>query len=145
MRELKENLVAGVAGLIFGVGLVVSGMTQPHKVIGFLDFFGNWDLSLIFVMGGAVTLHLVTYPLVRRRPTPILAPKWQVPTKTEITKALIIGSILFGAGWGIGGFCPGPAITSLASFNPSVILFVGSMLLGMLLFKWLDKKLKINR
>jgi len=145
MRELKENLSAGMAGLIFGVGLVVSGMTQPHKVIGFLDFFGNWDPSLIFVMGGAVTLHLITYHLVRRRPTPILASKWQVPTKTEITKALIIGAILFGAGWGIGGFCPGPAITSLASFNPSVILFVGSMLLGMLLFKWVDKKLKINR
>jgi uncharacterized membrane protein YedE/YeeE len=144
MRELKENLAAGLAGLIFGVGLVVSGMTQPHKVIGFLDLFGNWDPSLIFVMGGAVALHFVTYRLVRMRPSPILDQKWHVPPKTQITKALIIGAMLFGAGWGLGGFCPGPAITSLASFDPLVVLFVGSMLFGMLLFKWVDKKLKIN-
>lgn len=142
---MKENLVASISGLLFGVGLVVAGMTQPQKVVGFLDFFGNWDPALIFVMGGAVTLHIVTYHLVRKRPTPILATKWNVPTKTEITKALIIGAILFGAGWGLAGFCPGPAVTSLASFDQSVVVFVASMLSGMLLFKIVDQKFKINR
>jgi len=144
-NEMKENIAAGIAGVLFGIGLVVAGMTQPHKVVGFLDFFGNWDPALIFVMGGAVSLHLVTYRLAIKRPTPILATKWQVPTKTEITKALMIGAILFGAGWGLAGFCPGPAVTSLASFEPSVLVFVASMLLGMVIFKIIDQRFKINR
>ena len=145
MSAMKENLAAGVAGLIFGIGLVIAGMTQPHKVVGFLDIFGNWDPALMFVMGGAVTLHLVTYRLVRKRPTPIVVSKWQVPTKTELTKALMIGAVLFGAGWGLAGFCPGPAITSLASFDVSVVIFVVSMLTGMVIFKFVDQKIKINR
>lgn len=145
MRIQKENLAAGFAGLIFGIGLVIAGMTQPHKVVGFLDLFGNWDPALIFVMGGAVTLHLVTYRLVRRRATPIFVKKWQVPSKTELTKSLVIGAVMFGAGWGLAGFCPGPAITSLASFDASVFVFVVSMLAGMILFKWIDKKYQINR
>jgi len=145
MSRLKENVAAGIAGLIFGLGLVFTGMTQPQKVVGFLDLFGSWDPSLAFVMGGAVTFHLVTFHLVRRRQTPLFVNQWHVPTKTKITNSLMIGAILFGAGWGLSGFCPGPAITALVSLEPSVFIFVGSMLSGMVIFKILDKKLKLNR
>ncbi|MCS6838293.1 MAG: YeeE/YedE family protein [Bdellovibrionaceae bacterium] len=145
VNENKEALAAGIAGLIFGIGLVVAGMTQPHKVIGFLDLFGSWDPTLMFVMGGALGLHLVTYRLVRKRNTPLLSPQWHVPTKTEITKPLIIGSFLFGVGWGIAGFCPGPAVVSLASLEGKVIAFVIAMFLGQWLFKVVDAKVKFNR
>ncbi len=144
-QENKESVVALVVGLVFGLGLVISGMTQPHKVVGFLDLFGNWDPSLIFVMGGAVAVHFVTYRIVRKRNSPIVMPKWQVPTKTEITKSLMVGAVLFGMGWGLAGFCPGPAITAVASFQVGPILFLVSMLLGMFLFKLIDKKIKFNR
>lgn len=142
---MKNGLAALVVGFIFAIGLGLSGMTQPQKVVGFLNLFGDWDPSLIFVMGGAIAVHFVTYRLIRKRTTPLLAPKWQVPTKTEITPALVIGSIIFGVGWGLAGFCPGPAITSLASFELRPLIFVVSMLVGMFLFKLLDKKLKLQK
>lgn len=142
---MKNAIAAFVVGFIFAVGLVISGMTQPQKVVGFLNLFGEWDPSLIFVMGGAVVLHFITYRFIRRRKSPLLAPDWQVPTKTEITPALVIGAVLFGVGWGLGGFCPGPAVTSLASFEVRPLIFVGSMLVGMMLFKMVDKKLKIKK
>lgn len=143
--EVQVNLAALISGLIFGVGLVIAGMTQPGKVIGFLDLAGNWDPSLIFVMGGAMGLHLITYRLVRKRPTPVLVKEWQVPTKTEITKALVIGAFLFGVGWGLAGLCPGPALVSLASFEPKIFVFVVAMFLGQLAFLGLNKKMNINR
>lgn len=144
-QEMKTGLAALVVGFIFALGLGVSGMTQPQKVIGFLDLFGNWDPSLIFVMIGAIVVHFVTYRLIRRRPSPLLVSKWQVPTKTDITVALVLGSFIFGIGWGLAGFCPGPALTSLGSFETKPVVFVLAMLVGMYVFKFLDQKLKIQR
>lgn len=142
---MKNALSALVVGLIFALGLGLSGMTQPQKVIGFLDLFGNWDPSLIFVMAGAIVVHFVTYKLIRKRKSPLLSTQWHVPTKKEITPALIIGAFIFGVGWALGGFCPGPAITSLASFDKTPFVFVISMLAGMFLFRQIDKKLKLQK
>lgn len=142
---MKNALAALLVGFVFAIGLGVSGMTQPQKVVGFLDLFGNWDPSLIFVMAGAIAVHFVTYRLIRRRTTPLLDTKWHVPTKTELTPALMVGALFFGAGWGLAGFCPGPAVTSLASFEPRVLYFVISMLVGMYLFRLVDKKLKLQK
>jgi uncharacterized membrane protein YedE/YeeE len=142
---MKNAIAALVVGFIFALGLGVSGMTQPQKVVGFLDLFGNWDPSLIFVMLGAILVHLITYRLIVKRQSPLLSAKWHVPTKREITKPLVLGSFLFGVGWALGGFCPGPAVTSLASFDSRVLIFVVSMLVGMFLFKQLDQKLKLQK
>lgn len=141
----NQNIAAVAAGFIFGVGLVVSGMTQPHKVFGFLDVFGDWDPTLIFVMLGAIAVHFISYRVVRKKDRPRYSPDWHVPTKTEITKPLIIGAMLFGMGWALAGYCPGPALTSLASFHKEPFIFVISMLVGMGIFKVLDKKIKFNR
>lgn len=142
---MKNALAALVVGFVFALGLGISGMTQPQKVIGFLDLFGNWDPSLIFVMVGAILVHFVTYKLIRRRNSPLLSTQWHVPTKKEITPALIVGSFIFGVGWALGGFCPGPAVTSLASFDIKVFQFVVSMLVGMFLFRQVDKVFKFQK
>jgi len=142
---MKNALAALVVGFIFALGLGLSGMTQPQKVIGFLDLFGQWDPSLIFVMIGAILVHFVTYKLIRKKNSPLLSSQWHVPTKKEITPALILGSFIFGVGWALGGFCPGPAVTSLASFDKTPIIFVASMLVGMLVFKVVDQKIKIQK
>lgn len=130
----KQNIVSFAVGLLFATGLAISGMTQPQKVIGFLNPW-DWDPSLLFVMLGAVGVHLVSYPLIRRRASPLLDTKWHVPTRKDVTTRLIMGSALFGIGWGLAGFCPGPALTSLASGDIRSALFVGAMIFGMLLFK----------
>lgn len=142
---MKNALAALAVGVVFAIGLGLSGMTQPQKVIGFLDLFGNWDPSLIFVMMGAIAVHFITYKLIRKRSSPLLSADWHVPTKKEITPALLTGSFLFGVGWALAGFCPGPALTSLASFGSKPAVFVVSMLVGMYLFRLVDKKLKLNR
>lgn len=142
---MKNKLAALVVGFIFALGLGVSGMTQPQKVVGFLDLFGNWDPSLIFVMAGSIIVHFITYKFIRKRNSPLLSAKWHVPTKKDITLSLVLGSFLFGIGWGLGGFCPGPAVTSLASFEQKPFLFVISMLVGMYVFKFMDKKFKFQR
>lgn len=142
---MKNAVAALVVGFIFAMGLGLSGMTQPQKVIGFLDLFGQWDPSLIFVMAGAILVHFVTYKLIRKKSSPLLSSQWHVPTKKEITPALLMGSFIFGIGWALGGFCPGPAITSVASFNKMPVIFVVSMLVGMLFFRLVDKKLKIQK
>jgi uncharacterized membrane protein YedE/YeeE len=142
---MKNGLAALVVGFVFAIGLGISGMTQPQKVVGFLDLFGNWDPSLIFVMVGGIIVHFATYRLIRKRKSPLLSTDWHVPTKKEITPALVAGSLLFGIGWGLGGFCPGPAITSLASFESRPFIFVISMLVGMFLFRLVDKKLNFKK
>jgi uncharacterized membrane protein YedE/YeeE len=109
-------------------------MTQPAKVTAFLDFTGHWDPSLLFVMGGAVMVHAVLYRLIRRRTTPLFASVFSIPARREIDWRLVGGAALFGVGWGMGGFCPGPALTSLASGRMPVILFVASMLAGMMAY-----------
>lgn len=137
---MKNVVTSFIVGFIFAVGLGISGMTQPQKVVGFLDIFGNWNPSLMFVMVGAILVHAIAYRFIRRRPSPLLAADWHVPSKNEVTPSLIIGSVIFGVGWGLGGFCPGPAVTSLASFRLEPIIFVISMLIGMWLFRIFNKK-----
>ena len=128
---MKFSAVAFIAGIIFGCGLLVGEMTRPDRVIGFLNIFGKWDPTLIFVMGGAVAVHMVLLQFILRRNRPVLNKEFDIPDKTEITPSLIIGSTLFGIGWGLGGYCPGPGITAMASANIRPIVFVICMVIGM--------------
>ena len=131
---IKTNLVAFLSGVLFSIGLGISGMTQPQKVIGFLDVFGEWDLSLIFVMvGGIISYLILQFAIQRRFPTPVLASEFQIPTRKNIDRNLMLGALLFGVGWGLGGYCPGPALTSLGSGSMSAVLFVVAMGVGMFL------------
>ena len=122
-------------GLLFGTGLIISGMTDPGKVIGFLDLFGAWDPSLALVMGGAVIVGIFAFAIARKRTTAFLGGAMHLPSSTEIDWRLVVGGLLFGAGWGLAGFCPGPAIVSLGSGQPKAVVFVAAMLAGMLLFE----------
>jgi uncharacterized membrane protein YedE/YeeE len=131
---MRSALVAFISGVVFAVGLGIGGMTQPAKVIGFLDFVGNWDPSLALVMLGAVGVHSLFYRLLGNRPSSRLAPAIPLPTRKEIDFRLIGGSALFGLGWGIAGLCPGPAITSLASGNFPVVIFSVGMIAGIVVF-----------
>jgi uncharacterized membrane protein YedE/YeeE len=142
---LKTNLSAAIVGFLFALGLGLAGMTQTHKVIGFLDVTGNWDPSLIFVMIGSILVHAITYRLITKRSSPMFTLQWHVPKKGQITPSLIVGSIIFGMGWGLAGYCPGPAVVSASTLQHRPLLFVGSMILGMLIFKVLDKKFKFKR
>jgi len=128
-------------GLLFGIGLLVSGMTDPLKVLGFLDLFGAWDATLLFVMAGAVAVSGLGYLLARQRGAPLLAPASLWPTRKDIDAPLLAGSALFGIGWGLVGFCPGPAIVNLAGMSPPVIVFVIAMGVGMLSHDlWRERK-----
>jgi uncharacterized membrane protein YedE/YeeE len=118
------------AGVLFAVGLALSGMTRPAKVLGFLDVTGDWDPTLLCVMGGAVAVNFVAHRWLRGR-TPWLAERWFVPSGTPIDARLCVGAALFGIGWGLGGYCPGPAIVSLVGGGVQVLVFVGAMLAGM--------------
>jgi len=130
---MKPALAAAGAGALFGVGLCLSGMTQPAKVLGFLDVFGHWDPGLMFVMMGAVLVHLVLYRIIRRRNQPLFDSKFHVPESRGVDRKLLLGAAVFGAGWGLGGFCPGPALVSLAGGASSTGAFVGAMVVGMAL------------
>ena len=123
------------SGLLFGLGLVVSEMVNPAKVLAFLDVFGNWDPSLAFVMAGAVAVSALGTFLAQRRGTPVLAPRLEIPTRRDLDPRLISGAALFGIGWGLVGLCPGPALTAL-TFGPwQVFVFVAAMIAGMALFR----------
>ena len=132
---MKNNFAAFAVGIVFALGLGISGMTRPEKVIGFLNIFGNWDASLAFVMAGAIAVHAMAYRLIRRRSSPLFSKEFSIPTSKELTPSLIIGAFIFGVGWALAGYCPGPAITSLASFQFRPVMFVVSMILGMILFR----------
>lgn len=125
-----QGAIALVSGLLFGAGLVVSGMTQPTKVIGFLDLFGAWDASLMLVMGGAIGVHFFAYRFIAGKSSPWFAIKFSVPSRRDVDAKLIVGAVLFGAGWGLGGFCPGPGIVAAASGATSVLVFVAALLAG---------------
>lgn len=118
-------------GLLFGAGLVVSGMSDPAKVLNFLDLFGTWDPSLAFVMGGAVLVAFFGYRLVLRRDRPVAADKFHLPTRSDIDARILLGPAIFGLGWGLGGFCPGPALTSLGLGATGTLVFVPAMIAGM--------------
>ena len=127
-------------GLLFGLGLILAGMTDPSKVLGFLDLAGLWDPSLAFVMGGAILVSLGAFTLAKKRTTSFLGGAMQLPTSRDIDKRLVTGSLLFGAGWGLAGFCPGPALVSVGTGNPKAVVIVLAMLAGMALFEVLERR-----
>ena len=124
-------MISLISGVLFGVGLVVSGMSNPAKVLNFLDVFGTWDPSLAFVMAGALMATATGYRLAWRQPKPALADIFDLPVSQHIDARLLTGAATFGIGWGLSGFCPGPAITSLALLAPGTLVFVATMLAGM--------------
>lgn len=126
-------IVALLSGLVFGLGLILSGMGNPAKVQNFLDIGGSWDPSLGLVMGGAIAVGLVAFTWAKRRKTSVLGEPMQLPTSTAVDRKLLTGAALFGAGWGLAGFCPGPAVMNLATLRVEVWLFVAAMLAGMVL------------
>jgi uncharacterized membrane protein YedE/YeeE len=128
-----------IVGLLFGLGLMLSGMTDPGKVIGFLDLFGAWDPSLALVMGGAILVGFFAFTIAKKRTTTFLGGVLRFPTNMDIDKKLLVGSLLFGAGWGLAGFCPGPALVSMADGQPKALVFVLAMLVGMLGFELMDR------
>jgi uncharacterized membrane protein YedE/YeeE len=130
---MQRVLVAGLIGLLFGTGIAVSGMSNPAKVLNFFDFFGTWDPSLAFVMGGALAVTAIGYRFVLGRPRPVLEARFHVPASRTIDVPLVAGSAVFGIGWGITGFCPGGAIPALGLWESSAWIFVGSMLAGILI------------
>jgi len=131
MNNVANTLIALLAGLLFGLGLAISGMMNPARVLGFLDLAGNWDPSLAFVMAGAVAASALGYALRARLARPQFAEKFQVPTSRVIDGKLIAGSALFGLGWGLVGLCPGPAIAALPLALPKILVFVAAMIAGM--------------
>jgi hypothetical protein len=133
MNSMRLNLSSFASGVVFATGLGISGMTRPVKVIGFLDFFGDWDPSLALVMAGAMAVFAVAFRLSRRMNAPVWSPSFAIPSRRDLDARLVAGATIFGVGWGLGGFCPGPAITSLASGSSPVAIFVASMVAGMYL------------
>ena len=135
-----QILMALIAGLIFGLGLILSGMTNPAKVIGFLDLAGNWDPSLALVMAGAIAVSFVPFRIARNRSMALLGGPIRLPTASDIDRRLVLGSLAFGMGWGLAGYCPGPALASLLSGGAKPLLFVISMLAGMAVFELLQRR-----
>ena len=133
-----NKLVSLITGIIFGIGLVISEMINPEKVLGFLDIFGNWDPSLAFVMIGALIVSSPMFHLLKKRKKPIFANEFNYSNNKNLNKGLIYGSVLFGAGWGLAGLCPGPAISSLALLNIYSIIFVVSMFVGFYFVKFFN-------
>jgi uncharacterized protein len=132
---LKEFIALFFSGLTFAIGLGVSGMTDANKVIGFLDLSGSWDPSLAFVMIGAIAVHLISYKLVMKRDSPVFADKFDLPTSKDIDLKLVAGAGIFGVGWALGGFCPGPGLVSTASLGAEALVFTATMIVGMLVYR----------
>ena len=133
-------LYALLAGLVFGIGLLLSGLADPSKVLAFLDLAGNWDPSLLFVMGGALLVAAPAFAWLARRGRTLDSAPLHLPAKGRIDRRLVLGSLVFGAGWGLAGYCPGPALVSLAWGGLEPLLFVGAMVAGMALFELLEKR-----
>lgn len=131
-----RNLASLISGMVFGLGLAVSGMVNPKKIIGFLDITGDWDPSLAFVMGGAVVMTVISFRIILKRPTPVLSETFKLPTRQKLDSRLLGGAAIFGIGWGAAGLCPGPAFSSLAFLDPKILLFVLAMLAGSYFAKW---------
>ncbi len=129
--KATKHLAAFFAGALFGVGLYLSGMIYPQKVQDFLDFSGRFDASLLFVLGGAVGVTFFAFPRILRRDSPVLGSKFHLPSAKAIDTKLVVGAALFGIGWGLGGFCPGPALVGLLSGSSAALIFVAAMLAGM--------------
>ncbi|MEH6491819.1 DUF6691 family protein [Halopseudomonas sp.] len=132
--------VALISGVLFGFGLLLSGMANPAKVLGFLDLAGAWDPSLALVMVGAIAVAFAPMQWVQRRGLTLRGEVAQLPGNRQIDRPLVLGSLLFGAGWGLAGFCPGPALVAAAALVPQALLFVLAMLVGMALFTWFERR-----
>lgn len=137
-----QIFMALVAGLMFGIGLIVSGMSNPSKVIGFLDLAGRWDPSLGFVMGGAILVGLLAFRSAGRRERSLLGAAMRLPTASRIDRRLVLGGLVFGAGWGLAGYCPGPALASLVGGGPKPLIFAAAMIVGMVIFELLERHLR---
>lgn len=135
---MQHRIVEFVVGLLFGIGLILSGMVDPGKVIGFLDLAGPWDPSLAFVMGGAIGVGVFAFAVAQKRTTSFLGDVMRLPTASAIDRRLVVGGLLFGVGWGLAGFCPGPALVSLGAGQPKAAVFVIAMLAGMAVFELLE-------
>jgi uncharacterized membrane protein YedE/YeeE len=131
MHRISEFIV----GLLFGLGLMLSGMTDPSKVLGFLDLFGAWDPSLMLVMGGAIAVGFFAFAVAQKRTTNFLGGALHLPTSSQIDQRLVLGSLVFGAGWGLAGFCPGPALVSMAAGQDKALVFVVAMVFGMIAYE----------
>ena len=138
---MLKNIIGLLAGLLFGFGLLISGMTDPVKVQGFLDVFGAWDISLALVMGGGLAVAMVGVQLAKRQQTSWIGTLIEMPNKTVINKKLLIGAMLFGIGWGLVGICPGPGIVLLGTGQWQAYVFIPAMIVGMLVYQWLEPKL----
>ncbi|XKH00806.1 YeeE/YedE family protein [Marinobacter nauticus] len=136
---MKYSFASMLAGLIFGLGLIVSGMANPEKVLGFLDIAGLWDPSLAFVMAGAIIVGLVAFAVARKRTLSFLGFNMKLPSNNRVEKRVVIGSMMFGVGWGLAGFCPGPALVALGAGEMKAVVFVASMVAGMLLFEFFER------
>ncbi len=135
---MKRNLTSWLAGMVFGFGLALSGMTHPEKVLNFLDVAGVWDASLLFVLGGAVGVTVLTFRFILRMKRPLLAERFFITKETHIDRPLIVGAMLFGIGWGITGYCPGPAVALLASPNWELLAFLPAAVLGAVAEKYFE-------
>ncbi len=133
-------VIALLAGLIFGIGLIVSGMSNPAKVLGFLDLGGSWDPSLALVMAGAIGVGVLAFRYAGTRPATLLGVAMSLPGTRVIDRRLVLGALIFGAGWGLAGFCPGPALASLTTGGAKALLFTGAMVAGMGLFELLERR-----
>ena len=136
MQRISEFVV----GLLFGLGLMLSGMTDPSKVVGFLDLWGQWDPSVAFVMGGAILVGFFAFAVAKKRTTNFFGGALHLPPSTEIDKRLIWGNVMFGMGWGLAGFCPGPALVSMAAGQDKALVFVLSMIFGMIAYELIQRR-----
>jgi uncharacterized membrane protein YedE/YeeE len=141
---MMAHVVTFMSGLLFALGLGISQMTQPQKITNFLNFMGDWDPSLLLVMAGATGIYFITHQLILRWPAPVMGVRFQLPTRREIDRPLIMGAALFGVGWGMVGFCPGPALAAIVTGNESVLIFVLSMGVGMYAFEVLDVRFSME-
>jgi uncharacterized membrane protein YedE/YeeE len=137
-----KNFIAFIVGLIFAIGLGISGMTQTQVVRGFLDVFGDWNYSLIGVMAGAIFVHSILFYFIKKKDSPLLDIKFHLPTRKDLDWRLITGAAIFGLGWGWAGICPGPGIVAMASGISNILTFIVFMLLGMGIFKLIENKIK---
>ncbi len=136
---MKHIIAAALAGLVFGAGLVLSEMSDPRKVLNFLDVLGPWDPSLLFVLGSAVPVAALGYAALRRLRAPWLAPAFHAPTRTVVDGPLVLGSALFGIGWGLAGYCPGPALAGVGLLNPELLWFLPALAAGTALQQWMAR------
>jgi uncharacterized protein len=136
---MMQALTALLAGLVFGIGLIVSGMFNPAKVLGFLDLAGNWDPSLALVMAGAIAVGAFAFAVAGKRSHTLVGTPMLLPSDRRLDRPLVLGSLLFGIGWGLAGFCPGPALVALGAGYAKAVVFVVAMLAGMLIFEWAER------